>query len=144
MGAVATTPIRVGFDGDASLRKRPMKRVLEPFSRFGTSVSPEGGDRLPVTLAGARSPFPITYEMQVPSAQVKSAMLLAALNVPGRTTIVERAPRAITPNACCARSARRCRSWPAAIAIEGEAELTPREIVVPGDPSSAAFPLPPR
>ena len=141
MGAVATTPIEVRFDGDASLRKRPMKRVLEPLSLFGARVEPRGGATLPLTLVGASAPVPIAYEMQIASAQVKSAMLLAALNVPGRTTIVERVPtRDHTERMLRAFGANIAVDGPN-IAVTGEAELKPAAIAVPGDPSSAAFPL---
>ena len=146
MGAVATTPITTVFTGDASLRRRPMRRVLEHLSLFGAVAETREGGLLPATLKGARSPVPIEHRLQVASAQVKSALLLAALNVPGRSTIIERAPTrdhtermlkafgadiAITP----------LDGGAAAISITGEAELHPAPIVVPSDPSSAAFPL---
>src|SRR5579872_4733692 len=92
MGAVATTPITVMFTGDASLRKRPMQRVLGPLALFGARAQPHETGLLPITLIGARHPAPNEYRLQVASAQVKSALLLAALNVPGRSTIIERAP----------------------------------------------------
>jgi 3-phosphoshikimate 1-carboxyvinyltransferase len=141
MGAVATTPISVRFDGDESLRRRPMARVLEPLSLFGAAYEAHEAALLPLTLKGALSPVPITYEMQVASAQVKSAMLLAALNVPGRTTIVEKVPTRD-------HTERMLRAFGAGIAVDGprisitgETELNPAAIAVPGDPSSAAFPL---
>jgi 3-phosphoshikimate 1-carboxyvinyltransferase len=141
MGAVATTPIAVRFDGDASLRRRPMARVLEPLLLFGTRYEAHEAALLPLTLKGALSPVPLTYEMTVPSAQVKSAMLLAALNVPGRTTVIERVPTRD-------HTERMLRAFGAGIdvdgpniAITGEVELRPAAIAVPGDPSSAAFPL---
>ena len=145
MGAVATTPIEVGFTGDASLKKRPMKRVLQPLSQFGARW--EGGDDglLPVTLMGAAQPLPIRYRVEVASAQVKSALLLAALNVPGRTTIIE-------PVATRDHTERMLKAFGAAISVAeaeegkaisvvGENELRPAPIFVPSDPSSAAFPL---
>lgn len=141
MGAVATTPIAVRFDGDASLRKRPMGRVLEPLGLYGAVAESHESALLPLTLKGARAPVPITYEMRVASAQVKSAMLLAALNVPGRTTIVECTPTR-------GHTERMLRAFGANIvvdgsniAVAGETELKPANVVVPGDPSSAAFPL---
>jgi 3-phosphoshikimate 1-carboxyvinyltransferase len=145
MGAVATTPITTRFTGDASLKKRPMKRVLEPLSLFGLTWEPQGADLLPLTLKGARQPLPMEYTLKVPSAQVKSAMLLAALNVPGRTTIIE-------PVATRDHTEKMLRGFGAkiemremregtAISIQGHAELRPTRIAVPSDPSSAAFPL---
>ena len=91
MGAVAGCPITAIFDGDASLRTRPMRRILDPLERMGarTKDGAEGG-RLPVTLQGARDPIPIEYEAPVPSAQLKSAVLLAGLAAPGETTVIEK------------------------------------------------------
>jgi 3-phosphoshikimate 1-carboxyvinyltransferase len=146
MGAVATTPITTIFTGDASLRRRPMRRVLDPLALFGAVAETREGGFLPVTLHGARSPVPIEYRLPVASAQVKSALLLAALNVPGRTTIIERA-------ATRDHTERMLKAFGAgidvdplsggetAISVMGEAELRPTPIVVPSDPSSAAFPL---
>src|SRR5580704_2134733 len=90
MGAVAGCPIAATFDGDASLRKRPMRRVLDPLALMGAHVmdAAEGG-RLPIRLAGARDPMPILYRTPVPSAQIKSAVLLAGLAAPGTTTVIE-------------------------------------------------------
>ena len=145
MGAVATTPIDTVFTGDASLRRRPMRRVLEPLSRFGAAWEGREGGLLPVTLHGARTPLPIRYALEVPSAQVKSALLLAALNVPGRTTIIERTPtRDHTERMLAAFGAGIAieeSEEGTAISITGEAELRPAPIAVPSDPSSAAFPL---
>lgn len=145
MGAVATTPISVGFTGDASLCKRPMKRVLQPLARFGLTWEGGEGGLLPVTLIGARQPLPIRYRVEVPSAQVKSALLLAALNVPGTTAIIE-------PVATRDHTERMLKAFGASITLEqtkegtvisitGETELRPAPIAVPSDPSSAAFPL---
>src|SRR5262249_46091832 len=91
MGAVAGCPITVVFDGDPSLRTRPMRRILDPLAKFGaeTVVIADGG-RLPATLRGAADPIPIVYEVPVPSAQVKSAVLLAGLAAPGATTVIEK------------------------------------------------------
>src|SRR5262245_5419719 len=91
MGAVATVPITTIFTGDESLKRRPMRRVLEPLALFGAVADAREGGLLPITLKGARTPFPIEHRLKVASAQVKSALLLAALNVPGRSTIIERA-----------------------------------------------------
>jgi len=146
MGAVATTPITTIFTGDESLRKRPMRRVLDPLALFGLVAETREGGLLPATLKGARQPAPVEYRLQVASAQVKSAMLLAALNVPGRSTIIEHA-------ATRDHTERMLKAFGAAIAMEtlagnataisvtGETELRPTRIDVPSDPSSAAFPL---
>lgn len=146
MGAVATTPITTVFTGDASLRRRPMKRVLEPLSLFGAAYETEPGGLLPATLKGARRPVPIDYELKVASAQVKSALLLAALNVPGRSTIVEKADtRDHTERMLAAFgaeiAAERLPNGSTAISVTGEVELKPSPIAVPSDPSSAAFPV---
>jgi 3-phosphoshikimate 1-carboxyvinyltransferase len=146
MGAVATTPITTIFTGDASLRRRPMRRVLEPLALFGGSAEAREGGLLPVTLKGARSPAPIEHRLKVASAQVKSALLLAALNVPGRSTIIERAAtRDHTERMVKAFGAdvsiETLPDGASAISITGEAELKPVPIKVPSDPSSAAFPL---
>ncbi len=145
MGAVATTAITASFTGDPSLQRRPMKRVLEPLSLFGMEWSGRNGALLPLTLTGARDPMPVEYMLPVASAQVKSAILLAALNVPGRSTIIERAPtRDHTERMLCAFGTDvRVEKIPGgeAVSIMGEAELKPAAISVPGDPSSAAFPL---
>jgi 3-phosphoshikimate 1-carboxyvinyltransferase len=146
MGAVATTPITTIFTGDASLKRRPMKRVLDPLSLFGTTAQSRDGGLLPVTLMGPRRALPVEHRLQVASAQVKSALLLAALNAPGRSTIIERA-------ATRDHTERMLKSFGAEISIEeladgasaisviGEVELRPAAIAVPSDPSSAAFPL---
>jgi 3-phosphoshikimate 1-carboxyvinyltransferase len=146
MGAVATTPITTIFTGDASLKRRPMRRVLDPLALFGALADAREGGLLPVTLKGARTPFPIEHRLKVASAQVKSALLLAALNVPGRSTIIERAAtRDHTERMLKAFGAEiAVESLPdgaSAISITGEAELAPTPIAVPSDPSSAAFPL---
>jgi 3-phosphoshikimate 1-carboxyvinyltransferase len=146
MGAVATTPIVTIFTGDASLRRRPMRRVLEPLSLYGVTATAREGGLLPLTLKGSRSPVPIEYRLQVASAQVKSALLLAALNVPGRSTIIERAAtRDHTEHMLKAFGAdiavETLPDGARAISITGEAELRPTAIAVPSDPSSAAFPL---
>jgi 3-phosphoshikimate 1-carboxyvinyltransferase len=146
MGAVATTPITTIFTGDASLKRRPMGRVLEPLALFGAVADTREGGLLPVTLKGARTPFPIEHRLKVASAQVKSALLLAALNVPGRSTIIERAAtRDHTERMLSAFGAaitvQALDDGASAISVTGEAELAPTPIAVPSDPSSAAFPL---
>jgi len=147
MGAVAGCPITATFDGDASLRKRPMKRILDPVALIGArAVSETDGGRLPVTLQGARDPIPIVYRTPVPSAQVKSAVLLAGLAAPGATTVIESeasrdhterllmhfgAQVTVEPDGAHGRK----------ITLTGEPELAPAPVVVPADPSSAAFPM---
>jgi 3-phosphoshikimate 1-carboxyvinyltransferase len=147
LGAVAGCPITATFDGDASLRKRPMQRVLDPLTRMGARVleSADGG-RLPLTLKGAVDPIPIVYESPVPSAQLKSAVLLAGLAAPGETTVIE-------AEATRDHTERMLRHFGATVQVKphgehgrrvtlvGRPELTPAPVVVPADPSSAAFPL---
>jgi 3-phosphoshikimate 1-carboxyvinyltransferase len=146
MGAVATTPITATFTGDASLCRRPMRRILDPLALFGTqAVSREGG-RLPITLTGARDALPVTYRLPVASAQVKSAVLLAGLNAPGHTTVLEaEATRDHTERMLGHFGATLRRESVegglTAITIVGQPELTAARIRVPADPSSAAFPL---
>jgi 3-phosphoshikimate 1-carboxyvinyltransferase len=146
MGAMATTPVTAVFTGDESLRRRPMGRVLEPLTRFGAEYRARDGDLLPVTLQGARQAICIDHTVAVASAQVKSALLLAALNAPGRTRIVQ---GALTRD----HTEKMLKAFGAEIAVEplaqggeavtvtGEAELKPCAVAVPRDPSSAAFPL---
>jgi 3-phosphoshikimate 1-carboxyvinyltransferase len=145
MGMVASHPITVDFTGDASLSKRPMGRALTPLIEIGARVEARTPDRLPLTLVGARDPLPITYTLPVASAQVKSAVLLAGLNTPGRTTVIE-------PVATRDHTERMLRHFGAevttepsdaglVISVTGERELEPRPVSVPADPSSAAFPL---
>jgi 3-phosphoshikimate 1-carboxyvinyltransferase len=90
MGAVATTPIKVVFTGDDSLRRRPMQRVLDPLALFGAEFTAGDGGVMPITIVGAKEPLPVDCEIKVASAQVKSAVLLAALTAPGRSRIVQR------------------------------------------------------
>ena len=147
MGAVAGCPIRAVFDGDASLRSRPMRRILDPLEKMGarTEDSAAGG-RLPVTLMGARDPMPIEYEAPVPSAQLKSAVLLAGLAAPGATTVIEKeATRDHTEKMLkhfgASIRATAIGTHGRRITLEGQPELEPAPVVVPADPSSAAFPL---
>ena len=147
MGAVAGCPIEAIFDGDASLRTRPMRRILDPLEKMGarTKDGAEGG-RLPVTLLGARDPMPIEFESPVPSAQLKSAVLLAGLAAPGATTVIEKeATRDHTEKMLKHFGASvRVTSFGdhgRRITLQGQPELEPAPVVVPADPSSAAFPL---
>jgi len=147
MGAVAGCPITVTFDGDASLRTRPMRRILDPLEKMGArTLDIRDGGRLPVLLQGARDPIPIEYEAPVPSAQLKSAVLLAGLAAPGATTVIEKeATRDHTEKmlkyfganlrvTTIGEHGRR-------ITLQGQPELEATPVVVPADPSSAAFPL---
>jgi 3-phosphoshikimate 1-carboxyvinyltransferase len=147
MGAVAGCPIVATFDGDASLRSRPMRRVLDPLQLMGARVddAKEGG-RLPLLLQGARDPLPILYRTPVASAQIKSAVLLAGLSAPGITTVIEtEASRDHTElmlkhfgaQIISAREGSHGRR----IALTGQPELHGADVVVPADPSSAAFPI---
>jgi 3-phosphoshikimate 1-carboxyvinyltransferase len=146
MGAVATTAMRAVFTGDESLRRRPMKRVLEPLTLFGAEYDAREGGLMPVTLRGAVRPLAIEHEVAVASAQVKSALLLAALNAPGRSRIVQRAlTRDHTEKMLSAFGARiaveMLDGGGEAIEVTGEIDLKPATVDVPCDPSSAAFPL---
>jgi 3-phosphoshikimate 1-carboxyvinyltransferase len=147
MGAVAGCPITATFDGDASLRKRPMQRILDPVARIGArAVSQQDGGRLPITLAGARDPIPIVYRTPVPSAQIKSAILLAALAAPGESTVIESEASRDHTERLLAHFGAEVAVMPEgehgrAITLKGEPELHPAPVVVPADPSSAAFPM---
>ena len=146
LGAVAGCPITASFDGDASLRKRPMRRVLEPLERIGAHTLVANDGRLPLQLAGARDPIPIVYEPPVASAQLKSAVLLAGLAAPGETVVIEaEATRDHTEKMLTHFGAdvrvEQHGAHGRRITLVGQPELTPRPIVVPADPSSAAFPL---
>ncbi len=148
MGAVATCPISANFDGDASLRKRPMRRVLEPLVRMGAQAVLRGGDGgdLPLTLIGARDPVPIVYEPPAASAQLKSAVLLAGLASPGETVVIENeATRDHTEKMLVHFGAHVCvqsfGDQGRRITLKGQPELAAAQVVVPADPSSAAFPL---
>jgi 3-phosphoshikimate 1-carboxyvinyltransferase len=147
MGAVAGCPITATFDGDASLCRRPMRRVLDPIALMGAHVmhAAEGG-RLPVTLAGARDPMPILYRTPVPSAQIKSAVLLAGLAAPGTTTVIETEASRDHTELMLAHFGAEVRSEPEGahgrrISLTGQPELMPSIVAVPADPSSAAFPM---
>jgi len=147
MGAVAGCPISAVFDGDASLRSRPMRRILDPLELMGAKAgeSREGG-RLPLTLHGARDPMPILYRTPVASAQIKSAVLLAGLAAPGVTTVIEQeASRDHTELMLKHFGAEIVSvnegSHGRKIALTGQPELHGAAVVVPADPSSAAFPI---
>jgi 3-phosphoshikimate 1-carboxyvinyltransferase len=147
IGAVAGSPVTAAFDGDASLRKRPMRRVLDPLEKMGARVIEAAEDgRLPLTLQGARDPMPITYEPPVPSAQLKSAVLLAGLAAPGETTVIEAQATRDHTERMLKHFGAKLTSKPHGehgrrITLQGQPELEPANVMVPADPSSAAFPL---
>jgi 3-phosphoshikimate 1-carboxyvinyltransferase len=147
MGAVAGCPIAAVFDGDASLRSRPMRRVLDPLELMGARADASGsGGRLPLTLVGARDPLPITYRTPVASAQIKSAVLLAGLAAPGVTTVIENEASRDHTELMLRHFGAEIVSTPEGkhgrkIALTGQPELHGAEVVVPADPSSAAFPV---
>ncbi|MEE8223484.1 MAG: 3-phosphoshikimate 1-carboxyvinyltransferase [Alphaproteobacteria bacterium] len=146
IGLVASHPLTCHFTGDKSLCARPMARLTTPLRQMGARFVARGGSRLPLAVIGADTPVPLTYRLPVPSAQVKSSILLAALNTPGATTVIE--PQATRDHTELmlqhfgaridvrdeGEGARR-------ITLEGQPELQARPVRVPGDPSSAAFPL---
>ncbi len=145
MGAVATSPISATFTGDASLNKRPMARVTDPLALFGTVSVGRSGGRLPMTIVGAADPVPVEYTTPVPSAQVKSAVLLAGLNAPGQTVVTEKeATRDHTERMLAGFGAQITTTETEdgrVITLTGRPELKPQTIAVPRDPSSAAFPV---
>ncbi|WP_166418870.1 3-phosphoshikimate 1-carboxyvinyltransferase [Cochlodiniinecator piscidefendens] len=145
MGVMATQPITATFTGDASLNKRPMGRITDPVALFGAASYGREGGRLPMTIVGAANPTPATYTVPMPSAQVKSAVLLAGLNAPGQTVVIEK-------EATRDHTERMLAGFGAEVSVEeteegrvitltGQPELKPQEIAVPRDPSSAAFPV---
>lgn len=142
MGVVAPHDIAVTMIGDASLSKRPMGRILGPLKQMGVEVD-EDRDRLPLTVRGSSRLVPIVYELPVPSAQVKSAVLLAGLGTAGETTVIEREPtrdhtermlRHFGAEVTCVADGETTR-----ITVKGQPELVGRDVTVPADPSSAAF-----
>ena len=143
MGLVASHGITAAFIGDASLSKRPMGRVIDPLSTMGASVTPSPGGTLPLIMEGMQPAVPITYRLPVASAQVKSAVLLAGLNTPGTTTVIEPVPTRD-------HTERMLRAFGVEVTVEeidgeknisvtGPVDMNPCDIEVPGDPSSAAF-----
>lgn len=145
MGCMATSPITATFTGDASLNSRPMARVTDPISLFGAQSFGRQGGRLPMTIVGADMPVPVTYTVPVPSAQVKSAVLLAGLNAPGKTVVIEQeATRDHTERMLQGFGAEltvEVTSEGRVITLTGQPELKAQTITVPRDPSSAAFPV---
>src|ERR1700722_4636887 len=146
LGAVAGCPVTATFDGDASLRQRPMRRVLEPLERIGARTLTSSDGRLPLTRPGAREPIPIVFEPQVASAQLKSAVLLAGLSAPGETVVVEAEATRDHTEKMLAHFGADVRVEPHGahgrrIMLTGQPELVAAPVAVPADPSSAAFPL---
>ncbi|MBV7378552.1 3-phosphoshikimate 1-carboxyvinyltransferase [Maritimibacter dapengensis] len=145
MGCMATTPITATFTGDASLRSRPMGRITDPIALFGAASYGRSGGRLPMTIVGSREPIPVRYTVPMPSAQVKSAVLLAGLNAPGETVVIEKeATRDHTERMLVGFGADlkvEDTDEGRVITLKGQPELTPQTIAVPRDPSSAAFPV---
>jgi len=144
-GILASHPFFSVMTGDASLRKRPMRRVTDPLAACGARFSARAGGRLPLAIEGAREALPLDYDVPVPSAQVKSALLLCGLNAPGTTRVAER-------EATRDHSENMLRHFGATVAVEivgsgriitlrGQPDLRAADVVVPGDPSSAAFPI---
>jgi 3-phosphoshikimate 1-carboxyvinyltransferase len=144
-GILASHPFFAVMTGDASLRGRPMRRVIDPLTATGARFAAREGGRLPLAIEGARDALPLDYRVPVPSAQVKSAVLLAGLNAPGITRVEE-------PEATRDHSENMLRHFGATVRVEiagsgriielqGQPELMAADVVVPGDPSSAAFPL---
>jgi len=147
IGAVAGAPVTATFSGDDSLRSRPMRRVLDPLAKMGARVLQVADDgRLPLTLQGAADPIPIVYEPPVPSAQLKSAVLLAGLAAPGETTVIEAEATRDHTERLLKHFGAKITSKPHGehgrrIVLHGQPELEPANVLVPADPSSAAFPL---
>ena len=145
IGAMATSPITATFTGDGSLRSRPMARITDPMAQFGARAYGRSGGRLPMTVVGAAQPVALRYTVPMPSAQVKSAVLLAGLNAPGQTVVIEQ-------EATRDHTERMLAGFGADISVEvtnegrvitltGQPELQPQSVAVPRDPSSAAFPV---
>lgn len=145
MGLIAGHPITAFMTGDDSLRRRPMQRVAEPLRRMGARIVARASGCLPLAIVGTADPLPLHYQLPIPSAQVKSAILLAGLMAPGETSVSERLPTRD-------HTERMLRHFGATIAVTdtaegrtvcltGETELRATDIAVPSDPSSAAFAL---
>lgn len=145
MGAMATSNITATFTGDASLNSRPMARVTDPIALFGATSVGRSGGRLPMTIVGAADPVPVRYTTPMPSAQVKSAVLLAGLNAPGETVVIEKEATRDHTERMLAGFGADITSVDTeegrVITLKGRPELKPQTIVVPRDPSSAAFPV---
>ena len=145
IGAMSTTGINATFTGDDSLNKRPMDRITDPLALFGTQAHGRSHGRLPLTIIGASNPVPVRYIVPMPSAQVKSAVLLAGLNAPGQTVVIEKeATRDHTERMLAGFGAKVQVEETAEgrmVTLTGQPELNAQSITVPRDPSSAAFPV---
>jgi 3-phosphoshikimate 1-carboxyvinyltransferase len=145
MGAMSTSDITATFTGDASLNERPMARITEPLNLFGAKTFSRRNGKLPITVVGSEAPIPITYHTPVASAQIKSAILLAGLNSPGTTTVIEKEKTRDHTERMLQGFGANIRSEQTRkgniISLEGYSELKAQEISVPRDPSSAAFPV---
>ena len=145
MGAMATTPITATFTGDPSLSRRPMRRITDPLAQFGAEITDREGGLLPVTIRGAADPMPLRYRTPVASAQIKSAVLLAGLNAPGETVVIEAEPTRDHTERMLAGFGATIRTEVTAeghvITLTGRPELRAQAVAVPRDPSSAAFPV---
>ncbi|MEM8785672.1 MAG: 3-phosphoshikimate 1-carboxyvinyltransferase [Pseudomonadota bacterium] len=143
LGLCASHPFTAIFTGDASLRNRPMRRVLDPLEEFGARAYGRLGGTFPLALVGARNPAPVTYALPVASAQVKSAVLLAGLGTPGRTSVIERTPTRDHTERLLKAFGAQVRLEDSeegqVISVDGFPELLPQAVTIPGDPSSAAF-----
>ena len=145
MGAMATTPVTATFTGDASLSRRPMRRITDPLALFGAEITDREGGLLPVTIRGAADPLPVRYRTPVASAQIKSAVLLAGLNAPGETVVIESEPTRDHTERMLAGFGAQIRTEITeeghVITLTGLPELRAQPVAVPRDPSSAAFPV---
>ncbi|KAF0135473.1 MAG: 3-phosphoshikimate 1-carboxyvinyltransferase, partial [Rhodospirillaceae bacterium] len=145
MGLLATHPFTSVLTGDASLRARPMQRVMDPLRRIGARFLTRTGGRLPLAMAGAVQPIPIIYTLPVASAQVKSAVLLAGLNTPGVTTVIEPVPTRDHTERMLQRfgvtlTVEQNATMKRVITLTGQPEISAQTVAIPADPSSAAFP----
>jgi len=146
MGVLATQSFKTFMTGDASLCSRPMERVMKPLRPIGVNFVSRSKGRMPIAIQGTDSPMPLSYELPVASAQVKSAVMLAGLNAPGKTTVIEPVP-------CRDHTEKMLQHFGAEVEVEeredggriitmtGQPELVARDVMVPTDPSSAAFPI---
>lgn len=145
MGAMATTPITATFTGDASLSRRPMRRITDPLALFGAEITTREGGLLPVTIKGTEDPLPVRYQTPVASAQIKSAVLLAGVNAPGQTVVIEKEPTRDHSERMLAgfgaTITTQITDEGRVITLTGRPELRGQTVAVPRDPSSAAFPV---
>ncbi len=146
LGVLATHPFSSTLSGDASLSARPMGRVIEPLSRMGATFKSRSGERLPLSVTGLADPMPVDYELPVASAQVKSAILLAGLGAAGKTRVIEPRPtrdhtELMLRHFGAQVDVEELADGRRAIVVHGQPELTAKDVIVPGDISSAAFPM---